>query len=171
LVLMLTVAKLGKRQKALAAVALVIFAISIVNIARNFVLLQRDIAPMATAIDMLPRNSRVMPIIDPDDTHDMLHRLHNHFWAYAIVERGALVPYIFDFRGQTEVRVRDDGYVPDAPEEFPPNWDLVRRNYDYVWTWEVDYSREIEDYAREVYHSGPLHLYRMQSVGAEAEKH
>jgi len=161
-VLLLAVAQVGARQKPLAAVALLIFCISVMNIARNFVRLQNDIAPMVNAIRTLPRNARMLPIVDLDDSDDMLHRLYMHFWTYAIVERGTLAPYIFDFRGQTEVRVREEGYVPDAPEEVPPDWEQVRRNYDYVWLWDIDYAAQLQPYATQVYHSGRLQLWRMQ---------
>jgi hypothetical protein len=119
-VLMLTVARVDARQKALAAIAGLLFVVWMINITRNFVLLQDDVAPMVTAIRMLPRNARMLPIIDVDESDDLLHRFYTHFWAYAIVERGALAPYIFDRRGQNEVRIHEEGYIPDAPEEFPP---------------------------------------------------
>jgi len=160
-VLLLVVAKIGSRQKLLAAVAVVIFCISIGDIARNFVRLQNDVAPMVNAIRMVPQNTRMLPIIDLNDSDDMLHRLYMHFWTYAIVERGTLAPYIFDFRGQTEIRIREQGYIPDAPEEVPPDWEQVRRNYDYVWLWDIDYAKQLQPFAAEVYHSGKLQLWRM----------
>ncbi|MBV9608917.1 MAG: hypothetical protein JO187_05120 [Acidobacteria bacterium] len=166
-VVTLAVAKIGRRQKAVAAIGVIAAAAWIGNVCRNFILLQDDLAPMHSAIQMLPRNARMLPIVDIDLSDDHLHRLYEHFWAYAVIERGALAPYIFDLPGQTEVRVRQDGFVPDMPEETPPNWLEVRRNYDYVWLWDIDYAAQLSNHGTEVYHSEKLQLWRMKPVAGQ----
>lgn len=117
---------------------------------------------------MLPRNIRMLPIINVDTANDdLLHQVYNHFWAYAIIERGVLAPYLFDFRGQTPLRI-NRGYIPvdpaDDPDTRPPDWKQVENNYDYVWTYNTDYyTRDLLAFGTQIYQSGPLRLFRLHN--------
>lgn len=160
--LLLGVAKLGRRQRALALVAVVLFGMRTVDIVRNFISQQPALSNTEHAIQMLPRNTRLLPIINVDIVNDdLLHQVYAHFWAYAIIERGVLAPYLLDFRGRTPLRVMK-GYVPDDPETLPPDWKAVNGNYDYVWTYDTDYySGDLLALGAEVYHSERLRLFQL----------
>jgi hypothetical protein len=163
--LLLGVAKLGRRQRALALVAVVLFGMRMVDIVRHFRSQQPALLNMEQAIQILPRNIRILPVINRDIVNDdLLHQAYAHFWAYAIIQRGALAPYLFDLKGQTPLRINKEGYVPYDPETRPPNWKEVCSNYDYVWTYDTDYySRYLLTFGTEVYHSGRLRLFRLHN--------
>ena len=96
--LLLGTAKLGRRQHMLALVAVVLFGMRTVDIVRNFISQQSALLNTEHAIQMLPRNTRLLPIINVDIVNDdLLHQVYAHFWAYAIIERGVLAPYLLDF--------------------------------------------------------------------------
>jgi len=166
--LLLGVAKLGRRQRALALVAVVLFGMRTVDIVRNFISQQSTLLKTEHAIQMLPRNIHMLPIINVDIVNDdLLHQVYAHFWAYAIIERGVLAPYLFDLRGQTPLRI-NKGYIPDDPADDPdtrpPNWKEVDNNYDYVWTYDTDYyTPDLLAFGTEVYQSGKLRLFRLQN--------
>jgi hypothetical protein len=140
-----------------------------VDIVRNFISQQPTLLNAEYAIQVLPRNIRMLPIINVDTANDeLLHQIYNHFWAYAIVERGVLAPYLFDFRGQTPLRFNGDIYIPDDPADDPdtrpPDWEAVDKNYDYVWAYNTDYyTRDLLAFGTEVYHSGRLRLFRLHN--------
>jgi hypothetical protein len=161
--LLLAVAKLGRRQRALALVALLLFAMSTVDIVCNFRSQQPPLLNMAQAIQILPRNVRLFPIINRDIVQDdLLHQTYAHFWAYAIIQRGALAPYLFDLKGQTPLRRKEHGYVPEDPETNPPDWDEVCKNYDYVWTYDADYyTSDLLTLGNEAYHSSRFRLFHL----------
>jgi hypothetical protein len=164
--LLLGVAKLGRRQRALALVAMVLFGMRSVDIVRNFISQQSTLLNSEHAIQMLPRNVRVLPIINVDIVNDdLLHQFYAHFWEYAIIQRGVLAPYRLDLQGQTPLRINKEAYIPDDPETRPPNWEEVCNNYDYVWAYDTDYyNRYLLACGTEVYHSGRLRLFRLQNA-------
>ncbi len=142
--LLLCVAKIGRRQRALAFGALAIFSLRTVDVVLGFQSQQPALWSAERAIQMLPRNVRLMPIVNMDtDSDDLLHQVYNHVWAYAIIERGALAPYLFDFPGQTPLRVTRSVYAPvdpaDDADTHPPDWQRVEASYDYVWTYDADF--------------------------------
>lgn len=164
--LLLGAAKLGRRQRVLALVAVVLFGMRTVDIVRNFISQQSALLNTEHAIQMLPRNIRLLPIINVDIVNDdLLHQVYAHFWAYAIIERGVLAPYLLDFRGRTSLRINiNKGYIPDDPETLPPDWKGVYDNYDYVWTYDTDYySGYLLAFGTEVYHSERLRLFRLHN--------
>lgn len=162
-VLLLGVARLGRRQRALALLAVVVFGLRTVDIVRGFLSQQSALWNMEQAIQMLPRNSRLLPIVNVDVVKDdLLHQFYAHFWAYAIIERGVSAPYLFDLRGQTPLRIKKVGYIPDDPETQVPNWKEVCNNYDYLWAYDTDYyNGYLYALGTEVYRSGRLRLYRL----------
>lgn len=163
--LLLGVAKLGRRQRVLALVAVALFGMRTVDIVRNFISQQSALLNTEQAIAMLPRNVRLLPIINVDIVNDdLLHQLYAHFWEYAIIQRGVLAPYRLDLQQLTPLRIKQEVYVPDDPETQPPNWQEVCDNYDYVWTYRTDYyNRYLLAFGTEVYHSGRLRLFRLHS--------
>jgi hypothetical protein len=166
-IVLLAAAKLGPRQRWLALVGLLMFGLRTVDIVRNFKLQQIAVAPMHDAIQMLPRNVRMLPIINIDIVNDdLLHQLYAHFWAYAIIQRGVLAPGLFELPGQTPLRIEDtQQYVPDDPETRPPNWRKVCKNYEYIWTYDTNYYQgQLSTFADEVYRAGRLHVFRVRTT-------
>jgi len=170
-VVVLGTARLGRRQYILALIATLMFAAQTASITRSFVSEQFALSEMYRAIEMLPRNTRLFPIINVDIEHDdMPRRLYEHFWAYAVILRGARAPYLFDLPGQTPLRTKTQVYMPDNPDETAPDWALVAKNYDYVWTYNADYyQQELLGVASEVYHSGFLRLFRIERSRSTTE--
>jgi len=163
-IVVLAVAKLGRRQRSLALVGMLLFGIRTADIVRNFKQQQPALLSMHNAIQMLPRNTRMLPIINVDIVgDDLLHQLYAHFWAYAIIQRGVLAPGLFELPGQTALRINNaEQYVPEEPETRPPNWEDVCRNYDYIWAYNADYyRRQVLAFATEVYSAGRLRLFRV----------
>jgi hypothetical protein len=163
--LLLSAAKLGRRQRALALVAVVLFGMRTVDIVRNFISQQAVLLNTEQAIQMLPRNIRLLPIINVDIVNDdMLHQLYAHFWEYAIIQRGVLAPYRLALKGLSPLRIKNEVYIPDDPDTRPPDWKEVCTNYDYVWTYDTDYyDSDLLACGTDVYHSGRLRLFRLQN--------
>lgn len=166
--LLLCVAKIGRRQRALGFAALAIFCMRTADVVRGFRSQQPALWTMERAIQTLPRNVRLMPIVNVDTDNDLLHQVYNHVWAYTIIERGSLAPYLFDFPGQTPLRVTKNLYAPvdpaDDPDTRPPDWQQVKGSYDYVWTYNADFYRDyLLDIGTEIYHAGDLRVYRLQT--------
>jgi hypothetical protein len=165
--LLLGVAKLGRRQRALGLVAVALFAVRTMDIVRNFRSQQAMLSDTEAAMQMLPRGARVLPIINVDIVNDdLMHQFYGHFWEYAIIQRGVLAPFRLDLQGQTPLRFNEGAYIPDDPETLPPDWKQVCSHYDYVWTYAADYyDRYLLGCGSEVYHSGRMRLYRLENRG------
>jgi hypothetical protein len=171
-IVLLAVAKLGPRQRWLALIGVLLFALRTMDIVRNFKLQQTALAPMHDAIQMLPRNVRMLPIINVDIVNDdLLHQLYAHFWAYAIIQRGVVAPGLFELPGQTALRINNERqYVPEDPETNPPDWGEVCRNYDYVWTYDTEYyEHQLLTFTEEVYRAGLLRLFRVRRTKNPAQ--
>jgi hypothetical protein len=166
-VVLLAMAALGRRERLLAAVALLLFTARTVDVTRNFVAKQADLSVMARAIDILPRNTRLLPLINVI-FDDPIERLYPHFWAYSIIERGALAPGLFDLPGQTALRITGDIYTPDLPPEDPLDWGDLRDDYDYVWVYDFpQLTPEFAVRSTVVYVGGDLRLYRLPGPAGE----
>ncbi len=170
----LALANAGRRQRLIAAVALLLFAFRTADVTVNFIAKQPELASMDRAVQLLPRNARLLPLIAENDDDDPIDRLYPHFWAYAIIERGAVAPYLFDLPGQTPMRITDDVYTPDQPLTQPPDWDGIREDYDYIWKinspgpnaqpnpqQDAPINAQLAAIAKLVYADGNLRLYRL----------
>lgn len=162
-VVLLLVAAVGRRQRVLGAIALLLFAARLADVGRGFSAKQPELARLAAAIHTIPRDASVLPLID-DNIKDPLQGPWVHFWAYAIVERGARGPYLFDQPGQTTLRIITRSYVPERPlASHNPDFDLVRRDYDFVWLYGFpQYQPALAARGEAVYSIGALTLYRMR---------
>lgn len=161
-VVLLATARLGRRQIVLAAVALLLFALRTEDVTRNFIAKQTELAGMAQAVGAVPRNARLLPLINENDDEDPLQRLYAHFWAYSIIERGAVAPYLFDLKGQTALRTTDQVYVPQRPFKDTLDWEAVRRDYDYAWVYDFPgWFPKLASTGQLEYATGSLRLYRL----------
>ena len=167
-VTLLVLARLGRRQRVVAVAALMLFALRTAEVTRNFVAKQAELSGMAQAVQALPRNARLLPLINENDDDDPLQRLYAHFWAYSIIERGAVAPYLFDLRGQTSLRTTEKIYIPKRPLKDPLDWDSVRRDYDYVWVYDFPrWTTRLTTIGSMVYAGGNLRLYRLTRAADE----
>jgi hypothetical protein len=163
---MLAAAKIGRRQWALVAVALVIFGIRMVDITQAFRDQQPELKAIAAGFEKLPRDSRILPLVIPRDTNEQVRRSYAHFWSYAVIRRGDYSPYLFDLPGQTPLRITYDPYTPDEFWDLqytqPVDWDQARVCYDYVWAFNVPQIRpNMKTVGAMVYRSGYLEIYRL----------
>lgn len=159
---LLLVAQVGRRQRIVGAVALAVFALRTGDVSWNFVGQQKSLAAMAAVVRTIPRHARVLPLIDEHPGDDPLRRLPNHFWAYAILERGAVAPYLFDLKGQTALRITEEAYIPDRPIKEPLDWKAVQDDYDYVWVYDYpNLDASLEGVGSKVQAAGRLRLYRL----------
>lgn len=162
-ILLLLVAQLGRRQRIVGAIALLLFVARIHDVARNFAAKQAELARLDSVIQSLPRDTTLLPLINEHDDEDSLERPYVHFWAYAVIERGARGPYLFDLPGQTTLRIIPKAYIPPRPHaDHPPDFDLIRRDYEFVWAYDMpQYDPDLLARGKAVRSSGDLALYRM----------
>ncbi len=74
---------------------------------------------------------------------------------------------MFAIRGQNPLRIRQDSYAPegfwDLSYEASPDWEHVRREYDYVWAYNVDrFAPQLTAIGELVYDQGDLQVYRLR---------
>lgn len=166
-VVLLLVANIGPRARVLAVVALALIALKIYVTAAGMRERSRLLAGARTAIEEIEPNARVLPLVQAPDDQDVLDRQYVHYADYAVIRRGAFVPYLFDIPGQMPLRCDP---CLDAPDDFwnleydtEPNWPQVRRDYDYIWSWDVDkFDPAIRSFADLEFSEGKLHLYRVK---------
>lgn len=159
---LLVLAQVGRRQRIMGMVALTLFFFSLANVARNFLEKQVELSGMQLAVQQLPLNTRLLPLINENDDEDPLQRLYVHFWAYSIIERGASAPYLFDLRGQTALRTTEKVYIPERPLKSPLNWEAIRNDYDYIWVYDFsDWGAELMAVGKIKYAAGDLQLYQV----------
>lgn len=165
--LSLAVLRVGRRATLVAVLAIALVALRVLDITRGFRSESTKSAVMNEAIEHLPRGAKIFPLVDTCADDDPLDDYYIHYWAYSVIRRGDVSPYLFDVPGQTPMRINDNGsYTPDGywghcyDEE--PDWQLVAKDYDYVWSYgDTRYEHAIERFAKKVFDSGPLVLYRI----------
>ncbi len=161
--MLLLLATLGRRQRLLGVIALLLFALRLGDVARDFQAKQPELARLDTAVRSIPRGSTVLPLVDEHNDDDPLQRPWVHFWAYNIVECGAREPYLFDQPGQTTLRIITRSYIPKRPlTTYPPDFDRIRRDYDFVWLYGFpQFKPDLDARGQALHTTGDLTLYRM----------
>jgi len=167
-VLLLLVADMGRRRaRVLMIIAIAMVALKLCVVTTGMRERSRMLEGARAAIETIDRNSRVLPLVEAPDDQDVLDRPFVHYHDYAMIRRGAVVPYLFDIPGQMPLRC--DPCI-DAPDDFwnlqydhPPDWQQIRRNYDYLWVWDVEkFDLAIRTFADPVFASGKLKVYRIR---------
>jgi hypothetical protein len=157
----------GRRANWIAALAVALLAMRVFNITTGFQAEAKKCAAMNHGIEHIARNAMVFPLVDTCNDDDPLDDYYIHYWAYSVIRRGAISPYLFDVPGQTPMRITYQPYTPvgywDHCYDEQPDWQLVAGDYDYVWSYgDVRYKQGIERVAEEVFEEGPLILYRIR---------
>jgi hypothetical protein len=167
----LAVLRVGRRANWIALLAVVLTGLRVYNVATGF----RDEtagetmrnAAMNQGIAQIARNARVFPVVDTCKDGDPLDYYYVHYWAYAVIRRGVLSPYLFDIPGQTPMRVTATPYMADGYwdhcYDVQPDWEQVASDYDYIWSYgDERYQRGIGEVADKIFEKSPLILYRVR---------
>jgi hypothetical protein len=165
--LLLAVAQVGRRAKWIAVLAVALTALRVFDLASGFRAETKANAAMNRGITQIDRNAKVFPVVDTCKDADPRNYFYVHYWAYAVIRRGAISPYLFDIPGQTPMRINDDPYMVDGYwdhcYDVEPDWEQVAAGYDYIWSYgDQRYRRGIEQVADKVYEESPLILYRVR---------
>jgi len=164
--LSLVVFRVGRRAILIAILAIALVAVRVLDISQGFQSESLKSGVMNVGISQLPSGVRLFPLVDTCKDDDPLDDYYIHYWAYAVIRRGAISPYLFDVPGQTPMRISYDPYTPldfwDHCYDEEPDWKLIAADYDYIWSYgDSRYERHIQQYANKVFASGPLILYRI----------
>ncbi len=165
--LTLAVFRVGRRTNWIALLAVALVALRVFNIASGFQEEAAKSVAMNHGIEHIARNAKIFPLVDTCSDDDPLDDYYVHYWAYAVIRRGAISPYLFDIPGQTPMRISHDLYEPlsywDHCYDIEPDWRSVSQDYDYVWSYGgTRYQHEIEEVADKVFAESPLLLYRIR---------
>ncbi len=165
-VLGLVVVKQGGGARLVVPLVLLLFVLRTGSVAYHFLSAQPQLAALARSFSAAPAHARVLPVVEADD-EDPLRRPYAHFWANGVIERGWLSPYLFAIRGQNPLRIRQVSYTPDGfwdlSYEEAPEWERVRRDYDYVWAYDVSrFAPRLAAIGELVFEQGELQVYRIR---------
>jgi hypothetical protein len=165
--LLLAVFQVGRRANWIAVLAVALTALRVFNIATGFQMETRKNAAMNHGIEQIARNAKVFPLVDTCKDDDPLDYYYVHYWAYSVIRRGVISPYLFDIPGQTPMRITYEPYMSDGYwahcYDVEPEWELVAAEYDYIWSYgDQRYKRGIGEVADKVFEESPLILYRVR---------
>lgn len=164
----LAVFRIGRRANWIAVLAVALVALRVFDISTGFQEKAQASVAMNRGIEHIARNAKVFPLVDTCSDDDPLGDYYVHYWAYAVIRRGAVSPYLFDIPGQTPMRITYAPYQPltywDHCYDEEPDWRLVATDYDYVWSYgSRRYQPAIEQFAEQVFEAGPVVLYRVRN--------
>ena len=159
--------RVGRRANWIAVLAVVLTAVRVFNFSTGFQDETRKNAAMNRGIEQIARNAKLFPLVDTCKDEDPLDYYYVHYWAYAVIRRGAISPYLFDIPGQTPMRITWEPYMSDGYwghcYDVEPEWTQVAADYDYIWSYgDQRYQRGIGEIADKVFGEGPLVLYRVR---------
>lgn len=165
--LALAALRVGRRANWIAVLAVALTLLRVFNIATGFQEEAKKSAAMNRGIEQIAHNSKVFPLVDTCKDDDPLDYYYVHYWAYAVIRRGAISPYLFDIPGQTPMRIT---WAPSMPDGYwdhcfdvEPAWEQVAGDYDYIWSYgDQRYQRGISEVADKIFEESPLILYRVR---------
>jgi hypothetical protein len=163
----LAIFRVGRRANWIAVLAVALTVLRVFNITTGFQNETQKSAAMNRGIEQIARNARVFPLVDTCKDEDPLDYYYVHYWAYAVIRRGAVSPYLFDIPGQTPMRITWEPYISDGYwghcYDVEPDWALVAADYDYIWSYgDQRFSRGISEIADKVFEESPLIVYRVR---------
>jgi hypothetical protein len=165
--LTLAVLQVGRRANWIAVLAVALTALRVFNLATGFQDETQKSVAMNHGIEQIARNAKVFPLVDTCKDEDPLDYYYVHYWAYAVIRRGVISPYLFDIPGQTPMRITYEPYMSDGYWDHcydeQPDWEQVASDYDYIWSYgDNRYQRGIGEVADKVFEESPLILYRVR---------
>jgi hypothetical protein len=169
-VVILAVARVGRRAWPLAAVPLLLFTARATSLTTHFAGVQPELAGLARSFDAVPRGASVLPLVEGDQ--DPIERPFTHFWAYGVIRRGWFSPYLIDAPGETPLRIVYPSYTSDGFWDLEyteaPDWKQVQSDYDYVWAYGVpEFSPALAAIGERIYSYGALEVYRLRKAPGE----
>jgi len=164
---MLAVFRVGRRANWIAVLAVALTLVRVFNITTGFHEQAESNEAMDRGIEQIARSASVFPLVDTCKEDDPLYYHYVHYWAYSVIRRGAISPYLFDIPGQTPMRITYEPYMSDDYwghcYDVQPEWELVAADYDYIWSYgDNRYQRGIEEVADSVFEEDQLVLYRVR---------
>jgi hypothetical protein len=153
-------------------VAAAVFAVfGVVRIETLFLTKGRELANASGAFAVIPRNSRVLPVVRIRYEDNLVGMGEIHHLEYGVIEKGLLVPSVFHIPGIQPLRLVGAGYCPNdfclvfqSPENI--EWKKVAAHYDYIWVEHfpsaVPYVANIAD---RVFASEFVSVYRVRRLG------
>ncbi len=160
--LTLAVLRIGSRANWIAVLAVALTALRVVNITTGFQRETQKNTAMNHGIEQIARNARVFPLVNWRMDNGPLYHYYVHYWAYAVIRRGATSGGLFDIPRQTPMRVTYEPYT-HAFEGDEYDWKFVSRYYDYIWSYgDEREQRSINEIADKVFEEGPLILYQVR---------
>jgi hypothetical protein len=138
-VIALAAARIGRRGRQLALLAVLLFLVRTGMIEGRFVSLQPHLAQMAGSFEAIPANALVLPLVGWQEGSPSVER---NFWAYGVIERGWLTPTLFHDPGVQPLELKPPLYSPYDGASFGPlkktiDWSRIRTDYDYVWAYGI----------------------------------
>jgi hypothetical protein len=167
--LLISSIRFGARTGYLMVAATLLLAIRVANTHVNFQRLQPEQQMMARSIDVIPRDARVLPIVELMDRRHLLRTPHE-FWSYGVIRRGWFSPYIFDDPGVHALRIKPV-YAPKGFGSFryreQIDWQQVNSQYDYIWAYNVrSMDPQITQIGTLVFRDGNLDVFRTRRADA-----
>ena len=109
----------------------------VARVERIYVSRQPQLAELGTSFDAIPRDARVLPLVNLPRTGTM-DRGDIHYLEYGVIERGFLDPMVFHLQGVQPIRLVGSPYCPnvfcDSANNAPGvDWEQVAKSYDYLW--------------------------------------
>jgi hypothetical protein len=169
LVLVFATVRLGRRGWYLVPLALLIFTVRTHNVTQAFRAAQPEMKGLAGSFAITTPNAHVLPIIEDDD--DLIEQYFAHFWAYGVVDRGWISPYLFTLPGllplQTTQATKNlsslDGFWSLNYDDDEIDWQDIQDDYDYVWAYEAPprFEPGLHSIGDVIYTSGKLELFKI----------
>ncbi len=163
-VLGLAAVRIGQtRGRELAKVAVLLFFLRAGVLEWHFVSLQPHLAKLAASFSAIPKDARVLPLVDWAGGAPSVER---EFWAYGVIQRGWFTPCIFHDPGVEPFQVRLQTYNPYGPafgNLEPPDWKRIETDYDYVWAYRVpQFSSALSSEGKVVFESENLQVFQIR---------
>jgi hypothetical protein len=173
-VVFLSLCRVGRRARWLALVALAVFFFRMEHITEHFLAGSHQLAGLAQSFTLIPKDARVLPIIDGADDSPV-RRNYYHFWAYGAIRRGWLLPNLLSVPGMAALRLKSGVYRPDLSWDLdysiPPDWNKVHDNYEYVWAYHVSALwPDLQRIGRVVFQNENLKLYRLNKSTSSTDQ-
>ncbi len=158
-------AKVGRRGRKLALIALLLFFIRSGTLERHFVALRPHLAKLAEAISVIPPDARVLPL---GDWSGIAAQPERNFWAYGVIERGWVSPCLFHEPGVHPLALKSPTYDPCGPAFTSPSdldWGRVENDFDYVWAYHVpQFSSAMSSAGKVVFEGDNLQVFQMRGA-------
>ena len=158
----LAVFRIGRRANWIIVLAVALTALRVFNTATGFQRETQKSVAMNDGIGQISRNARVFVLVNEIPGTDYLDDDYWHYWAYAVIRRGATTGGLFDIRGQTPMRITYEPYTHSFKDR-QIDWRFVSMHYDYIWSYGDDKNQcSITTVADKVFEEGPLILYQVR---------